>query len=405
MGVNSEVEKYFQGKEGVHGVEYGSSGGSQFVEVPKHFMLSEGVVIPEPILGKGQVAFSLNGTAREFEGIGEIESVRDSFAQDLEDVAPDLKSHGLAREYTESLFRELTSNEVSTNEELILSGMNRFYSVGRDVLGPLAVGFVDNALKSSQGSVVFPARDATPFYYIAKTLTTLAPGRYPVSADDIHNSVFNRKLWGIEDEQDPESEVLPVTHPTVQKLLRQMGFGSGEPVTFIEVGCWGSMVDQLNEAVEQGKMPKQEYGVQFLYTHQPDNIYGYTNLNSEGIPESVLETIADTWEAFPKIFRRPTRLIEDKGIVKADANGKVVSSEYMSAWQLAALQGVVDAAIDFIDQDIIINPRDEIMRLWELSNESQSGVFTGVLPGHTETWSEGADWMAKWRWGKVLPLK
>lgn len=398
MGNKFEGAKYLSS-------EQGENGGVPFVEVPKHFKLADGLIVQEPVLGSGSVSFSLNGSARELDGLGEVEFLKNAFVHDMEEVAPDLKSNNLAKIYAESLFNDLTRGGVKTNEELILRGMNRFYSVGKDVLGPLAVSFVDNALKNSRGSVVLPARDATPFHYIAKTLVTRAPERYPVSIDDIHNSVFNRKLWGIEDEQDPDSEVLPVTHPIVQKMLGQMGFGGGRPVTFIEVGCWGTMPDQINEAIEQGKMPAQEYGVQFLYTHQPENIYGYTNNNSEGIPESVLETIADTWEAFPKMFKRPTRLIEDNGIVKADANGKIVMSEYMSAWQLATLQGVVDAADAFIEDGQVINPRDEIMKLWKLSNEAQDGTFTGVLPGHTETWTEGAEWVANWRWGKVPPLK
>lgn len=391
-------------------------GATQFQEVPKHFVLPEGITIPEPKMGTGKTEFALEGVEQEIDQ-EDVKQITSDFARDLEEVAPDLKSNSLAQRYSESFFAHLTrnGNTPKTDRELILNGMHEMYGVGRDVLGPLAVKFVHDTLKESEGSVVLPARDATPFFYIAKTLTTVNPDDYPVANSDIHNSVFNRSLWGIVDEQDNESEVLDVTHPIVQKLLKQMGFGSEKPVTFIEVGCWGSMVDQLNEAIELGKMDPHPYSVRFLYSHHPDNISGYVNEHGNGYPDDVFETIADTWEAFPKIISRPVQLVEDQGITKANAiekkdkEGKmksvIIDSQYMEAWQLAALQGVVDAAHTFAQNGKSIDAGTEIARLWELSQQAQDGTFTGVLPGHTETWSEGADWVAKWRWGKIHPLK
>lgn len=335
----------------------------------------------------------------------EIKTLQKQFATDMEEVAPDLKSHSLAQRYADSLFNKLVSNGANTPEQLVRAGSQEFHYVGKHVLGPLAVSFVDTALKSSQGKAIFPARDATPFFHIAKTLKTLNPSAYPLETEDIQNPVFNRKLWGIEDEQDPENHVLSVTHPLVQKLLSQMGFFSDQPKSFIEVGCWGSMVDQLNQAMQHGDMPTEEYSVYFLYTHLPDNIYGFTNIHGSDVPESVLETVADTWEAFPKFFKRPTKLVEEDGVVKGSLDGKLVASPFLPTWSLAALRGVVDAASDFVTQGKVISPHDEILKLWELSYKAQSGEFTGVLPGHTETWSEGEAWKANWKWGKTPPLK
>jgi len=224
--------------------------------------------------------------------------------------------------------------------------------------------------------------------------------------DDIVNPDFNRTLWGVEDEeedQDPEGEVMSISHPLVQKLLSQMGFFSDQPKTFIEVGCWGSMVDELNKAMAKGDIPTEEYSVYFLYTHLPNNIYGFTNIAGENIPEDVLETVADTWEAFPKFYKKVKKLVEEDGMVKG--LHEVVDSPFLKPWTEAALRGVEDAASDFICQGQVINPQDELLKLWRLSIQAQSGQFTGVLPTHTKTWSKGEEWKANWKWGKVPPLK
>lgn len=373
-------------------------------EIGKHFYIPKEVSIQEPTIINGSTSLVV-GHINEPLSSAEINALQDQFAADMEEVAPDLKSHGLAQYYADCLFNKLVSNGANTPEQLARAGSQEFHFVGKHVLGPLAVSFVDTALKSSQGKAIFPARDATPFFYIAKTLKTLNPSAYPLELEDIQNPVFNRKLWGIEDEQDPENHVLPVTHPLVQKLLSQMGFFSNQPKSFIEVGCWGSMVDQLSQAMQHGDMPIEEYSVYFLYTHLPDNIYGFTNIHGSDMPEPVLETVADTWEAFPKFFKRPTKLVEEDGVVKASLDGKLVASPFLPTWSLAALQGVVDAATDFVIQGKVISPHDEILKLWELSYKAQFGEFTGVLPGHTETWSEGEAWKANWKWGKIPPLK
>lgn len=374
-------------------------------EAAKYLCVSEQVLVQEPAIANGFVPAVVKAYLGEPTVSSEVDILKHQFAKDMEEVAPDLQSHGLAVRYAKSLFGKLVADGASTSEQITAAGSQEFYHVGKNVLGPLAVSFVDVALKTCHGKAIFPARDATPFFYIAKTLKTLNPNAYPVAIDDIQNPVFNRKLWGIEDEQDPESETLPVTYPLVQKLLSQMGFFSDQPKSFIEVGCWGSMVDQLYQAMATGCMPKEQFSMHFLYSHLPNHIYGFTNSHGKPIPESVLETIADTWEAFPKFFKRPTKLVEEEGIVKASLDGKVVNSPFLRPWSLAALQGVVDAASEFVTQGKGIDPQDELLKLWTLSLKAKSGEFTGVLPGHTETWSEGEAWKANWKWGKIPPLK
>lgn len=374
-------------------------------EIVKHFYIPEEVLISEPDISGNCLVPGLDTFSKHEYMLPDSIVLRNQFAADIEEVAPDLKSYELAKQYADTLFNKLVFNGTQTPEQIVTAGAHEFHYVGKHVLGPLAVSFVDTVLKGCRGKAIFPARDATPFFYVAKTLKTLQPDAYPVDIEDIVNPVFNRKLWGIEDEQDPDSETLPITHPLVQKLLSQMGFFSDQPKSFIEVGCWGLMIDQLSEAMTQGQMPQEEFSVHFLYTHLPNNIYGFTNIVGTNISENVLETIADTWEAFPKFFKRPTKLVEENGTVKASLDGKLIDSPVLPSWSLAALQGVVDAASDFVTQGQVIDPYDELLRLWELSTRAQAGEFTGVLPGHTETWSEGELWKANWKWGKIPPLK
>lgn len=369
-------------------------------EIAKYLYIPSEVLIKEPSVTNGSASLVVEGDNNETLGASEINSLKNQFAGDMEEVAPDLKSHDLAKHYADTLFSKLIGNGSQTLNQISEAGVQEFHYLGRNVLGPLAVCFVDTVLKSCGGKAIFPARDATPFFYIAKTLKTLQPNVYPVNIEDIANPVFNRKLWGIEDEQDPENEVLPITNPLVQKLLFQMGFFSDQPKSFIEVGCWGSMVDQLKR-----EMPNEDYSVHFLFTHLPDYIYGFTNIHGEGLSESVLETVADTWEASPKFFKRPSKLVEEGGIVKASLEGKMINSPLLPAWTVAALQGAVDAAKDFVVRRQAIDPRRELLKLWELSQRAQAGEFTGVLPGHTETWSEGEQWKANWKWGKIPPFK
>lgn len=374
-------------------------------EFAEHFYIPKGILVKGPNIATGSGSFVAEAHKDRILTSGAIDFLRDQFAIDMEVVAADLKSDGLARQYAGSLFKKLVGTGANTLEQLVIAGAQEFHYVGKHVLGPLAVSVVDTVLKGCNGKAIFPARDATPFFHIAKTLKKLNPDAYPVAMDDIVNPDFNRTLWGVEDkqDQDPEGEVMSISHPLVRKLLSQMGFFSDQPKTFIEVGCWGSMIDKLNEAMAEGNMPIEEYSVYFLYTHLPNNIYGFTNINGVSIPEPVLETIADTWEAFPKFYKKVKKLVEEDGMVKGSR--VLVDSPFLKPWTEAALQGVVDAASDFIYQGQVINPQNELLKLWGLSIQAQAGQFTGVLPRHTETWSKGEEWKANWKWGKVLPLK
>lgn len=337
-----------------------------------------------------------------------VDAARIQFAEDLKEVAPDLDSYGLAEKYTDSLFKKLTETGASTQKELITAGEKEFYHVGKDVLGPLAVQFVHEVLEQTpRGKIVFLARDATPFYYVAKALVEEDKKKYAVDSSNLAHETFHRNFWGVNDEQvGKPQKVLTAEDPMVQKLLKQMGFGSDEPVTIVDVGAWGSMVDHLRR-----ELPALDFNLYFFYTHLPEYIYGYTNIHAQAdgrrtpIPDDVLEAIADTWEAFPKYIKRQEQLIEQEGKVLATGDGTVVDSPYLKAWHEAAIKGLEDAAKEFVKKGKTVDPHSELLRLWDLSERAKQGEFTGILPGHTQTWSEGDKWKANWPWGRIPPLQ
>lgn len=333
-----------------------------------------------------------------------FETLKDNFAVDMTAAAPDLATNNLAQQIANTLFNEI-GKQGATENELVEAGQAAFYEVGKSTLGPIAVSFVDHVLQDCPpGFMVFPARDATPFHHIGQVLFANKPGGYDKDLQ-IVNPVLNRKTWGVDDEQDTDSPVTAITDPKVVKLLEQVGFGSGEHITFVEVGAWGSMIDSFNTAFETGDLAPQDLSVYFLFTHMPEYIYGYLNQHAGSIPPSVLEAVADSFEGLPKHFKRPTSYIEQDGQIFPDMTGKMIDSPFLKPWSEAVLLGFEDAAHQFCSDGIVLDPHQLILDLGEHSVAAKQGQFNGMLPGHTETWSEGPAWKESWKWGTTLPLK
>jgi hypothetical protein len=322
------------------------------------------------------------------------------FADDIAQVSPDLRSKGLAFSQSAALIEKLWKKGARTQTEMVIAGQKEWQRIGKEVLGPLMVCFVDQALHNipTGGVAIFPARDATPFYHIAKTLQQLYPLSYPVKT---LNPVFNRKLWGVEDEQDPENGVSSINDPIVQKFLAQMGFGIHKHISFIEVGAYGTMVRALKEA------GYNDFGVQFFFSQVPF-IPGFINGISQGLqlPEGSEETIADSLEGLPKPYKRPTKLMTlQDGSVDVSWEGKKVDSPFLDAWQQALFTGFQEATVDYVvyKQDMgerfdpLAFAQQELVKLFQLSQYAAgTGEFTGVLTTHTESWSEKQAWIAQW---------
>lgn len=330
------------------------------------------------------------------------------FMSALEAIAPDLKldhenvdSKHLSFLYAESFINKITSEYDPQNlGEFKKAAIEEYHNLGREVFGPIAAHYVDTTLSQCdpEGRTIFLARDATPFYRVAKTFQRLDPKTYP---HNLEESYLNRKLCGIEDEQE-KGDLSNFDDSTVAQYVEQHGFAEKQPINLVEVGAWGTIIQKLKI-----KYPQADMQAFFFYTHIPQYIYGYSNLTAgETVPPYDLEAIADSWEAFPKAITRPTRLLKQNDRIAVDFAGTDTTAVYpfLADFTKASLSGIEDAAVDFI-YGKKINPQDELVRLAKLSHAARDYAFTGILPQSTPLWSGGEDHVKNWSVGKIPPLR
>ena len=90
--------------------------------------------------------------------------------------------------------------------------------------------------------------------------------------------------------------------------------------------------------------------------------------------------------------------------VVADLNGQIIDSPFMKVWSWAVNQGAYDAGVEFT-QGKRTDIKSHVENIIKLSEMSKQGIWTGVLPRNTMTWTEGENWKKNWKWGKIPPLK
>lgn len=317
----------------------------------------------------------------------------------FEAFASDLRTKNLSRRYLGPLVNKTAIDGCFSSEMAIQVGAKAFHGVAKDLLGPLHVAYVDTILKTANpgDTLLFAARDSTPFYWIAKTLLEENPENYKEGFSVVHAD-WNRWFMGQEDFTDPDKQPLPWGHPLLQKFYYQMGFGTDRMVKIVEPGCWGSAA----KAVKQN-MPNQNFELWFLFSHMPDRIFGFLNHTAPNLPETVYEMINDTGEAQPKFYVRPEELVEYNGLVVPDLTGKWIPSPAIQAWAHASRQGSIAAAIEYGGKKIDI--ASHVDYLGYLSKKAYyEGIWTGMLPENTESWEEGDAWKANWSLGSIQPL-
>ncbi len=316
-------------------------------------------------------------------------------------AAPDLKADNLAKDHVEKLILSATEKEGVTKFDLLKHGAQEFYKVGKDVLGPLWASYVHEALQTAQedDTYLFAARDATPMYWVAEAFKGCQKTDKDLSKVAFVHVDWNRWFMAQKDEMDGSGEPLNFqTNPMLREFYTQMGFLNGNMVKIIEPGAWGSAANALKTM-----LPKQQFELRFMFSHMPQNIYGFLNDHCPNIDPLYFEIINDTAEAVPKPYIRPTKLIQHNGHIVADLSDKIMDSPYMRIWSWAVNQGAIDAAINFDENNFSI--LEHVKKVIELSKLSAKGKWTGVLPKNTPTWSEGEAWVANWQHGKIPPLK
>lgn len=330
------------------------------------------------------------------------ELIIDLISADFEAVASDLKTFDLAKGHATRLVRELVSKGAQTEADILRLGAIEFHGVARSAIGPVWASYVNEALLTAQDgeTFLFAARDSTPMFWAARGLINNDNHPYQLTGARFVHADWNRWFMGQEDETEDGQKPLRMDNPTLMEFYKQLGFGNGKTVKIIEPGAWGSAANAIKQT-----MADQPFELWFMFSHMPDRIYGFLNSHLPNMETSLFEIINDSAEAMPKHYVRPTELTTTPdGKVVADLSGKVLKSPFMKLWSWSVNQGAFDAGKDFAareDHDI----SQDVARLQRLSFLSSQGIWTGILPRNTLTWTEGEKWRANWQWGKIPPLK
>ncbi len=204
-------------------------------------------------------------------------------------------------------------------------------------------------------------------------------------------------MYGVSDEAEGTEAN---SQPFLVEYMQQLGFSKGKKIAIADAGAWGTMVDALKKL-----FPDVPFTVDFFYSHMPERIHGFANSYAGGISDSYLEAINDFFEAFPKAYKRPELLVKDlDGKVHPYYFNLHIDSPFLSSWSNAAMRGVAAAAQDFLNGNLKINVSAELGRLCLLSDKAKEGMFTGMLPEHTDTWEHGEEWKRSWPWGTIKSL-
>jgi len=309
-----------------------------------------------------------------------IEEMQEVFAKEL---TPEL-----AKVYVDSLIEKL-GGENQSLESLIDKGVELHFKVGKDLYGPLLVGFSQWVAKKigeigHTGPVFFVLRDAAPLKAAADVMWN---GRdtYPVAV------YANRPLLGIEDEISPEWSNV---NGNLVAYLKSLGLADSKKIVWVDSGAWGTVPKVLKEHMLQ----HSEFHPLFWYSHNP-YIPGFLNelISVSGIDPKFGEILNDSLECvFPQPFKRPLDISKWKYGWQV---GFKPSGLLSYKWGQAALSGVHFCAEEkFLSGGIGVE--EGIVNLHQLVKLSQfakeNNVWTGILPTNTPTWSKGEEFLANW---------
>jgi hypothetical protein len=334
------------------------------------------------------------------------------FTSDLREIDHALNDYDLAKIYATSLFDKIlklsnapeNKSNATSEKKIIDIGAALFYDFAKTTLGPIFISFVDSILnKYDDGILIFPARDATPFYMIAKELIKITPKKYSLQSQNIENAPLNKTILGLCDKQKLGTDVLDIDNPLVRKFLAQLGFFSDQKIVIVDTAGWGGTLDIIKNAMSTGKIPQKNIELLFFHSSNP-NIYGYLNdlntRNNSPLSDDEIKTMADTTEVVLKNEMKCKKLLEKEG--RIEFIFEKVDSYLLRVWTKATLDGFKDAANDFAIKGNAPS-YTELIKLKDLIKKANEGEWTGMLPFHTCTWSRGNEFVGNWRWGKITP--
>lgn len=271
-----------------------------------------------------------------------------------------LFKNSLAHEIGEPLAVQFVESLIRKSEGNILRAERLYYEVGR-LWAPLLVHWRNWIVARARHPPVLIMRDAKP-------LTSL-----PISKE-WSAAWLNRENCGIPDEI---AGSVSRRDSLLEEYLR--GHRLMEPFTFVDTGCWGSIVKEFHEVLGLRFQPL------FFFSHNP-HIPGF--LNECGVPEGIGELLNDSLECcFPNTVTRPHAFQKSNDVIVPCTS---VMDPVSVTLGCAVMRGVENAFLTEETIPVIIE------RLVRLSEKAQRGAWTGILPHHSPTWSRGASFLADW---------
>ena len=262
----------------------------------------------------------------------------------------------LARLFVGSLFRS-SKGDIAVATDL-------YHKIGV-AWAPVVVGWRDWVIERARHDPpILIMRDAKPL--------TAAP-----TSDMWPRVWLNRQNCGVVDEISGDETS---KHPLLGEYLEQHGLD--QPFTFVDSGCWGTIVRDLH--LQSGLV----FQPLFFFSHNRA-IPGF--LNDLGVDEKNGEILNDSMECcFPNFTVRPASLIRgSKGLILPELFESDVLSVKLGR---TALSGVSDGTA----RRQLIDPVEAVERLLELSAIARGGIFTGILPHSSPTWSRGDQFLRDW---------
>ena len=283
----------------------------------------------------------------EFETIAELEKT----------LVPELGAD-LSKDVALSLKHRVTDGSGDSLEDV-------FFNLGVE-WAPVLICWRDWIMRYARYNPVLMMRDAIPLKVI------------PV-ASSWKEAWVNRLNCGIEDELSLDRSGMMAD--LAWEYIAQEGLN--HPFTFVDGGAWGTIVQKLHEL-------GLKFQPLFFYSHNP-NIKGF--LNDLGLDKKQGELLNDSLEcSFPKLFHRPASFIRNEmGMVSPQL---AHTEEGVARLGRASLRGVEKRAASIKHSG---DPMIAVKYLLELSELARnSGLFTGILPRNSPTWSGGKKFLDGW---------
>ncbi len=202
--------------------------------------------------------------------------------------------------------------------------------------------------------------------------------------DPIHSTRSWGRIWlnrlncGIEDELSNHASTYEDS--LLSKYIEQEGLN--DPFTFIDSGCWGTIVKDLHSKF------KLQFQPLFFFSHNP-YIPGF--LNDIGINDKEGEILNDSLECcFLNFHERPS-------VFKKDSMGKIspeiqlIQNPVAKICAQSALEGIKEGN----ESNKKLSANEAIEILLNLSHKARE-EFTGLLHTHSPTWSKGEAFIESW---------